>query len=237
MTLALQFITVRSPRRLRLKYTQALAAGAFSASWFAAACLDGSTADPGIVQALLVAGAADELELAVGADLAPGGQYQLTSAPGIPAADSTFTVDQDVTAFRLPLSKQAPSASVTSDDVRAIIFGEDLLHDGGDMVETPDGDLATLSGEENALESVARIALSDGLPYNSAYGAKLRPFVDAPIATAPSARGQLERSIRADTRVKRVSASVLPDDNSGDLTLQANVSLIGGSKHSLSRSI
>jgi len=236
MTLELQSLFVRSPRRIRLRYTGALAAGAYSASWFALACLDGSTSDPAITGAFLVPTASDEIELALGVDLSPGGEYQLTSAAGIPAVDASVTA-LDVTAFRPSLARQAPSASVSSDDTQALLYGEDLAHDGSDLVETPDGDLALSTGPENAMLGVVRRALSDGLPYNAAYGPHLRRFVDAPSPSVRAARGSIERQLRLDDRVKSVSITVLPDDNSGDLTLQGTVELIGGLKRSFNESV
>lgn len=236
MTIELLSIEVRSPRRLRLRYSNSLAAGAFSVSWFSAACLDGSTGDPPIVAAFLVPIAPDELELATNIDLAPGGQYQLTSLAGIPAVDSSVTA-LDVTNFRPPQARQAPSPSVRSNDVRALVFGEDFVHDGTDLVETADGDLATVTGPENAMTAVVRRALADGLPYNESYGPHLRKFIDAPSPSVRAARGSVERQARLDDRVKSISVSVAADDNSGDITLNATVLLVGGVKRSFSEPV
>lgn len=236
MTLELHSIQVRSTRRLRLKYTNALAAGAYASRWFTVQCLDGSTSDPQVVAALLVPDATDELELALGIDLSQGGEYQLTSAANIPGLDGSLTA-LDVTAFRPPLARQAPSPSVSSSDVQAVLYGEDVAHDGRDMVETPDGDLAVATGPENAMTAVTRRLLADGLPYNADYGPHLRRFVDAPAPSIRAARGSVERQARLDDRVKTASVTVLPDDNSGDLTLQGTIGLIGGVKRSFNQSV
>lgn len=233
MSIALQSIEVRGPRRVRLRYTNTLAMGAFSPSWFSIACLDSSTGDPPVAYAMVVSGAADSVELALSVDLAPGGQYELTSGAGIPAGDASTTA-LDVSNFRVPLPRQSPSPSVSANFVRALLFGEDLLHEGGDMVETPDGDLATQSGEQNAMDAVVRRALADGLPYNSEYGPRLRRFIDSPGSggVLRTARGDIERNARLDDRVKAISVDVQPDDNSGDITLSATVTLLGGVRRS-----
>ena len=236
MAIALISIAVRSVRRIRLKYSHALASGAYSVSWFTLTCLDGTTADPGAVQAFLIPGIPDELELALSIDLSPGAPYRLTSAAGIPASDSS-TTDPSVDDFRAPLPPQAPSPSVSSSDVLAALFSEDLRHNGTDFVEGPDGDLATIGGEQNAINAVVRSALSEGLPYNNDYGAKLRRYVDAPSSLAPAARSDVERNARRDDRVKKITSSIEPDDNSGDLTINATVTLIGGAKRSISEPI
>jgi hypothetical protein len=180
--------------------------------------------------------ASNELELAVSIDLAKGALYTLTSQPNIPALDGSLSV-LDVTNFRPPVARLAPSASVSSEDVRALLFGEDIVHDGTDLVETADGDLATVSGPENAMIAVIRRALADGLPYNQNYGPHLRKFIDAPSPSVRAARGSVERQARLDDRVKSASVTVLPDDNSGDITLQGTIVLIGGSKRSFSQAV
>lgn len=236
MTLELLSVEVRSPRRIRLRYSLALAAGAFSVSWFSITCADSSTGDPLVSAALLVPSDSAQLELALGIDLAPGAQYTLTSAANIPGVGGALSA-LDVTSFRPPQSRQAPSPSVSSDDVRALLFGEDLAHNGSDLVETADGDLAIVSGPENAMNAVVRRALADGLPYNQDYGPHLRKFVDAPSPTVRAARGSIERQARLDDRVKGVQATVRPDDNSGDITIDATVQLIGGVKRSFSERV
>ena len=236
MTVELQSIEVRGPRRVRLRYTNTLGAGAFVTSWFSIVSVDEVTADPLVVAVMLVPGFPEQIELQLSLDLAPGGSYELTSAAGIPAGDASTTA-LDVSNFRPATPRQAPSISVSSADVRTLLYGEDLVHDGQDMVETHDGDLATISGEANALNAVVRRALADGLPYNPGYGPKLRRFVDAPSPSIRAGRGDLERNARLDDRVKRITAELAPDDNTGDVTINVNVELIGGSKHSLSRSL
>jgi hypothetical protein len=236
MTLALSSIYVRSPSRLRLSYTQPLGYGAAVASWFSLACLDSSTADPVVRVVYGVSYSATELELALTFDLAQGGSYQLTSLAGIPDADGGFS-ELEVTGFRVPIARPAPSPSLSANDVGALLYGVDLLHDRGDFVETADGDLAVISGPDNAIGAIVRIGLSDGLPYDSTYGAKLRKYVDAPSPSAKAARGDLEKAIRRDDRVKRVVAAVAPDANDGDLTIQGDVTLIGKTKHSFSREV
>lgn len=236
MTLELLSVEVRSPRRLRLRYSLALDVGAFSPSWFTIACADSSTGDPPVLAALLVPSDSAQLELALGIDLAAGARYTLTSAANIPAVGGALSV-LDVTGFRPPQARQAPSPSVSSDDVRALLYGEDLVHDGGDFVETADGDLAVISGVENAMNAVVRRALADGLPYNENYGPHLRRFVDAPAPSVRAARGSVERQARLDDRVKQIAVTALPDANTGDITLQATVTLIGNVKKSFSESV
>lgn len=237
MPITLNSIAVRSPTRLRLTYSQALTLGAYDAAFFSVQCLDNSTADPEVVNVFLITTMANQSEIVLGSELSPGGSYQLTSLAGIPAFDGSFT-SYDVTAFHVPSAKRpAPSQSVSSDDISATLYGVDLRYDGGDLVETADGDLDTVTGPENAIGAIVRIGLSDGLPYSSTYGAKLRKYVDAPSPSARSARGDLERAIRRDDRVKRITAAVEPDANDGDLTIRGEVTLIGRAKHSFAKAM
>lgn len=236
MTLTLLNIAVRGPRRLRLTYSQQLTVGSYEPSFFSIQCLDSSSADPGINTVFLVPGLSSQMEFALSLDLAPGGSYQITALAGIPAQDGSFSIDE-VAPFRVPRPQPAPSTAVSANDVSALLYGVDLLHDGDDLVETADGDLATITGPANAINALARIGVSEGLPYDSSYGAKLRKYVDAPSPLARSARGDLERALRRDDRAKRVAASVGADNNDGELTINADVTLVGKTKHSFSKAV
>lgn len=236
MTFALSSVAVRSPTRIRVKYTTALTIGAYEVFWFSVACLDSSTPDPGVRVVFMIPGLANEMELVLDTDLSPGGAYQLTSLAGIPAADGSFS-EQSVTSFNAPMPRPAPSTAVSANDVSAQLYGVDLLHDNGDFVETADGDLATITGPANAIGAAVRIGVSEALPYSANYGAQLRKYVDAPSPMARSARGDLERALRRDDRIQRVTATVGTDENDGDLTINADITLIGKTKHSVTKAV
>jgi hypothetical protein len=226
MAIEFQSVIVRQPTRLRLRFSNTLASGAFSTSWFTLASLDAAGADPEVSAALVVASAANELELVLTAPLVPGGLYEITVAAGLPAADSSTTAVASQV-FRPPTPAAPPSPSVQQSDLMALVYGVDIVHNGQDFVLAPSGDLETVSGPENAKTAVVRRLLSDGLPYNPSYGGRAREFVDAPTPTLPAARGRLEAEARREPRVRSARVELTPNANDGDVTLRVNVELIG----------
>jgi hypothetical protein len=226
MAITLQTVAVTSARRVRLVYDNTLALGAFSTAWFSIASVDDVGMAPGVSYALAVPGLGHIVELALSLDLVPGARYSVSAVAGVPAADAS-TAPEVSYEFVVPSRRADPSVGVTANDIAAEIFGLDLRHDGNDFVESADGDLAVVSGPENAQLAVTRRLLSDGLPYDATYGGQARKYVDAPNAALPALRARLEREARADDRVVAASVEMAADENTGDVELHGNVTLVG----------
>lgn len=219
-------LLIRSPRRIRVTFSSALASGAFSPSWFTVSSLDGAGADPDVVVALAIDGAPEQVELALSTDLAPGGRYELAIAAGVPGADATTGLAA-AEGFQTGAPPRAPAASFTASDLMNRLFLVDLLHEGGRFVETPDGDLATVGGPPNVKAAIERRVVSGPLPHRPDYGGNARKFVDAPAPILTMLRGQLERQARRDRRVVAASIEITEDRNDGDAQLLGTLKLIG----------
>lgn len=196
----------RHERRLRLVFSGALAAGAYSASLYALESLDALGGAPTVSGVVAVAGATNQLELALGVALVAGGLYRLTCT-AVPGADaSTFTGTHD---FRTSGSEGAALADVESagDDAGLVLFGRDLAWTGADFLETDDGDLAAVEGIESFRRDIERRAFASGLPYAADYGADPRSFVDGPAQGASTLRAALVAQAMADDRTKSARAT------------------------------
>lgn len=231
---AYRTLVVRSPRRIRLEFSSALAAGAFDPSWFSLVCDDSTTADPEVVAALRVPDQAELVELAIDVDMAGGSPYTLDVAAGVPALDAS-TAAATTQAFRAPNPQAAPSEALSAQDLSDIIFQEDIAHHPTlGHIEGPDGDLAVVTGPPNVQANGNRAVASEGLPHRANWGAQLRSEVDAP--NVPSSRlalrGKCEQQLRKDDRVTNARASV-DDLGDGMLVVNAQIDLVGQLKSNI----
>lgn len=213
MSISLVAVDPRSNRRLRLGFSEALAAGAFtSTGFYSVACPDGTGVTPTVVAVFAIPGSTHVCELALGDDLTDGAVYTV-SAVGVPASGGGTTPAGSTLTFRRGVILQSPRASDTpSDDLLAELYGEDLVWSGGDMAEDASGDLATVGGVENVDAALSRRLESDGLQWDPEYGGKLREFVDGPAASAGEMRGRCTRQLLKDDRVQRASTTILTAD-------------------------
>jgi hypothetical protein len=207
MAIELAAILVRSNRRVRLVFSNVLAAGAFDAAKYAITNLDGKGPNEVVQEALIVPDSSNTVELNLKFDLAPSSLYRL-AATAVPAQDaSTVTTTQD---FRIAGDPLPASPTVSIDDIDALTLGADLLWDGDDMVEDADGDLARVSGAQNAESALTRRMESDGIPWDPDYGLHPREYVDGPPGALPTLVSQASRQAKLDDRVKSVTVAVEP---------------------------
>lgn len=229
---------VRSVRRVRLEFSSDLAAGAFAAAFYSLTCEDDSTGDPEVVAALPVPGLANYVELALGQDLAGGGIYTLQVAAGVPATDLSAAAAAEQL-FHVPAPNRTPSTSLSARELSDIIFQEDIAHHPVfGHIEAPDGDLAVVTGPENAQLNGQRALASSGLPHRVNWGADLRVDVDAPNvpATRLALRGKAEQQLRRDDRVTACRA-VVEDLGGGELVVNADVEFVGQVKSNIRSTI
>lgn len=210
MTIALVTVLVRHERRIRLIFTNSLAAGAFtSLAWYAITS-DGTAANPSVVAAYAVSNSPDTVELHLGADLVQGVLYT-ASAVGVPATDLSSTPNPSETKFRVAVERGGNDlkAAVKVSPLERRLYGVDLIHDGADWVEGPDGDLAIVEGKPVVKADIRRGIESNGLPWAPTYGMRARGFVDAPSPMLAQLPGIAAAYVQQDDRVESATADVV----------------------------
>lgn len=210
MSIALITARVRHERRLRLEFSNTLAAGAFTTlSWYTITS-DGTAADPPVVAAYSVTSASHAVELHLGSALVQGVLYTV-SAVGVPAADLSSTADPSETKFRVGVERGNNDIQATpkASDLERRLYGMDLVHDGTDWIEGPDGDLATAEGKPVVKGDILRGVVANGLPWDERYGMRARQYVDAPSPMLAQLPAIAEAYVQRDDRVESVTADVV----------------------------
>jgi hypothetical protein len=228
MSISFATLTVKHERRVRLYFTHALAAGAFTTlSLYALLNDDGFGVSPNIVAAYLVPNSANAVELALDADLVQGSRYELT-ATGVPATDLT-TSPAETQAFTWGEQPSQPNQEQPQNDLAALIYGSDLVWTGDDYLETQAGDLATIEGIPNVEGALLRRLTNQfQLPWAPSYGARPEDFVEGPTGNAITLLGALRRQAVADDRVASATVSFVADPkNGGDAFFPASIILRG----------
>lgn len=227
MAISLSSVLIKHKRRIRLVFSNDLAAAAYTTlSYYAITSLDAVGVSPTVIGAVAVSGSGHELELALGSDLAPGGKYNI-SAIGVPATDTSVTdnTSQKVTVFgqiQSPINSESDAVNTL-----ALIYGRDLVWNGLDFAETPNGDLATISGSDNFISALSRRLLANGLPWDPSYGPNARAFVNGTAPHVKTLRGELLSQCGRDDRVKRATVT-LEEDSLGRPVFVVNVTGRGG---------
>lgn len=214
MSIALSDIAIRHERRLRLVFTNTVDVGAFNPARYAVTSQDDVGASPAVVAVYAVASSPNIVELALGADLAPGGAYA-AAVDAVPAIDASVTPVGAMQLFSYPAPASSLNTEVTEDDIDALLYSVDLAYDGAGYVETAEGDLALSSGVENVRRAVERAGVSEPLSWDGSYGANVRAYVDGPTPILSTLLGRLQRQALRDDRVASASvrgAASLIDD-------------------------
>jgi hypothetical protein len=207
MAITFQSVVYRSPRRIRLVFSNTLAGAAFDALRYSVVSTDSLGADPSVLAALVVPNSPNVVELALSDEMADAGGYDVTALAGVPAADASTLAGDTTLPLRAPGA--APVDSGPSVEARQDLYLYDLAFDGEDFVETGDGDLQIASGVENVETALKRRLLSEGLQWSPNYGAKARDYVDGPDTALPELRAALVNQALLDPRVKAADAKLL----------------------------
>jgi hypothetical protein len=219
MTIAFAQLVVRSPRRIRLLFSGALALGAFGpgasvSGLYVITCTDGSGASPALAAAIALPAETGNVELALATDLAAGGVYQVVSV-GVPGADTSVSALASATFTYGGLAAPTIDVEQAQPDIAALVYGVDLVWTGADYLETSAGDLATVAGVPNVEGAIGRrLTDEDGLPWDGGYGARAGNYVNGPSANGGSLVGALRRQAVADDRVRSATVSWTDDPNS-----------------------
>lgn len=219
----------RGNRRIRVKWTGSLAAGAFTSTTpYAVTSLDAAGFNPIVMDAVFaIAGDPASLELAVNVDWTSGGQYQV-GFTAVPCADLTnFTGNLVAT---LPLQVQdAPNSEPETSDIDLLLYGRDLAHDGSDFLEDATGDLLTTTGVELWQNALVRRMLSQGLTWDPDYSPQADEFVDAPPFFQKPLGGRIVAQALADNRTKTASLVIVQTPSApGDFHFQLSVTPVSG---------
>lgn len=207
MAIALTGVVARSPRRVRLVFSNTLAAGAFTTlSYYEITPSNDVGVSVEVLQALVVADSANNVELAVSQDLTPGVPY-LVSAVGVPAIDLSVTPNPSELTFQLGEPLRQANVEPAASELDVLLYGRDIIWTGEDFLESPDGDLASIAGVANLQASVQRRMNGEGLYWDPSYGPNVRSYVDAPSPSAATLKLQLERNAMLDDRVALAKAT------------------------------
>lgn len=211
MTIALVTAIVRHERRIRLVFSANLAAGAFTSLGWYTITSDGTAANPPVVAAYAVPNSPQTVELHLGVDLTQGALYT-ASAVGVPATGGGGSTPNPSNAqFRVATERGGNDlgAPRQASDLEKRLYGSDLVHDGNDFVEGPDGDLVKIAGLPVVKGDLRRGIESNGLPWDATHGMHAREFVDAPAPMLDQIPGLAVAYVLRDDRVVSATASVV----------------------------
>jgi hypothetical protein len=219
MAIVLTSLIVRHERRIRLQFDRAIATpGALNTALYVLAA-DGATF-PIVVEALAVPNTPASVELALDRDLNDGATYTVT-AVGVPAVDTTVTPAGSVLPFVLAAEPDLePNDELPALDLGALIYGDDLVWDGSDFVETDESDLANVSGIDNYQGAMdRRLAQDFELDWDTGYGARSGEFVNGPTPLAATLAGALTRQAYKDDRTLRATTTATTDPSDPTATI------------------
>jgi len=228
MTISLSSVIPRSARRLRLVFSQTLAAGAFGVSptFYTVSNLDGRGISPTVQAALAVVGSPAVVELALGSDLVHDAQYSV-AAVAVPAADLSVTPGGTLERFKFaPGLVAGENTEPKLRDRDLLLYGTDLIWDGADFLESATGDLERVRGRANVTKALHHGLSTHGLPWDPNWGVDAREFVDSPSPSSGSLKGAAVAQVLRDPRVRTVSSQV--QVNYSDTYLYLTPKLVSG---------
>lgn len=230
MSIALNAAVIKHERRIRVLFTNTLASSAFtSTSYYTVTSLDGATSSPAVVRAFAVASSPHVVELQLADDLVQGAAYTI-SAVGVPATDLSTTPNPSETGVRMGREPQAGTAATARGPITVLeelLFGRDARWTGSDFAEAPSGDLDEISGLELMETDLTRRGLSNGLPWDPAFGLHAREFVNGSPTGMRTLRGRAIAQLLQDDRVASADAEV-DLSNPEEPILEMRPTLIGG---------
>lgn len=213
MAIEMTGIDARHERRIRIVFSNTLAAGAFTTpSLYVVESLDGKGLEPGVLQALVVPGSSTNVEIALDTDLVPGALYRIT-ASGVPATDLSTSTSASRQEFRFGSMPAPRGDEPKTSDADLVLYGRDAVW-AGDYVETPEGDLATVSGVANVQGAQQRRMLGQPLPWAPGYSARAYEAVDLPSTAVNSLYGRLQAQAIVDDRVSAARVVLVEDGES-----------------------
>ncbi len=211
MAIDLLSLEVRHETRIRLVFSNTLAAGAFGApapGAYSIEATDESTTAPGVEAALIVSGSTNVVELVLDSPIVRGALY-LVKAEGVPATDASTTPIGSQTQMRWGFSTTKENVEPSLRDRKRILYFVDLVWTGTDYLEASTGDLDQVDGTANVTKALNRgVETNPGdLPWDTTYGAGARSFVDSPSVLAGTLKGSVAAQLLRDPRVQSIKTS------------------------------
>lgn len=230
MTIALNVVVVRHERRLRLLFSEAVAAGAFtSVAWYTVTAPDGDSPAPLAVAAYSVTGSPAAVDIHLDGNLTQGGLYAV-AAVGVPAlaGGGGSTPSPSLLKFRVGEERGQNDLGTAraASGLESRLYGTDLVWTD-DLQEAPDGDLADVSGVRVAKADLLRRVQSNGLPWRPTFGLHARQFVDAPNAMLSQIPVRAIEEATKDDRVESAEAEVVLTDDATQPIVRVLPKLIG----------
>lgn len=210
MTIALSAAVVRHEQRIRVIFTEAVNTGAFglAPTFYTVENQDGLGLDPTVSAAMVVTGNPSTVELALSIPLVQGALYKV-SAVAVPSlVGPTVTPAGSFEMLRHGAAVVEVNKEPIAKDREILLYGRDLIWTGQDFQESASGDLDRVSGTSNVSKALYRGLTSNGLPYDSSWGAKAREYVDSPTGAAGTLKGAVETQGLRDPRVKSVRVEI-----------------------------
>lgn len=213
MSISLNAVEVKHERRIRLLFSRPLDAGAFGLSpvLYVITNTDNNGPSPSVQAAMVVTGSPAVVELALASPIVEGATYNVV-AEDVPGDDASVTPPGSELPFRYGRSATYRDVEPLLRNREDLLYGIDLLWTGADYQETATGDLDRVGGTPNVVKALYRGIESQGLTWDSAYGAKARNFVDSPSPTSGTLKGAVTAQVLRDPRVKRVKVTVSTDE-------------------------
>lgn len=209
MPLSLMGVEPKHERRLRVTFNQPLAVGSFVASKYTITN-DGTATSPTVSSAIVVASDSSTVELALSNELVRGVIYTLTVTGAVAQDASTFTGSNP---FQYGTKVVKNTLEPALRNRERIILQVDLVWNGIDYQEAPNGDLARVEGRENVTKNLWRSVETAGLPWDPGWGVNAREWVDSPSPAGSTLRGAMARQVGRDPRVKTVTSTVTQSGN------------------------
>lgn len=219
MAIELTGIVVKHERRLRLVFSNELAAGAFGTGpapvEYVVESSDGRGLDPTVLAAIAVLGAVTNVELALDVDLVKGALYRVR-AIGVPATDLSTSTSASDQLFRFGESPKAVNVEPKTSHADRVLFGSDAVWTGVDYLENVQGDLEEVVGPGNAHSALRRRLTGAPLAWAPGYSPRARHLVDAPIPSVGGLKGRLQQQALLDDRVRSVDVTFDVDPTNGE---------------------
>lgn len=210
MAIALLGVQPKHERRIRVKFSSPLAVGAFVPTLYALTDPSATSTAPTVVAAMVVTSNNTEVELALSNDLVRGVIYTL-SITAVPAADASTVTDS--TTFQLGGKLEKTDVEPYLRDRERIILQSDIIWNGSDYQEAPNGDLQRVEGRANVTKGLWRSIETAGLPWDPSWGVSARDWVDSPSPAGSTLRGSMARQVARDPRVQSVTSTIVQDGN------------------------
>lgn len=222
MAISLSAVAVRHERRIRLVFTNTLAGGAFATPGLYVVTPNQGSA-PVVLEAYVVQNSPNVVELAFDRDLSQWATYSI-AALSVPATDGSFTDaspdDTNTAPFALSFTVTPPDVENPDADLQAYVYGEDLVYDGTDFIETDAGDLATIAGFANLQGALnRRVVQTTPLSWDPTYGGQNADRVNGPSPLGATVAGDAQRQAMSDDRVKTATVSFAVDPTNPANTL------------------